>query len=55
MAFILGVTLTMLIGWIAPPMEVVLTNKAKVYKECQDNQTHACARLRINQFKEEVK
>lgn len=55
MEFILGVTITLLVGWIAPPMERLITDKPKIYNECIGNLSHPCARLRINQFKEEVK
>jgi hypothetical protein len=48
MAFILGVTITMLVGVIAPPMEVVLTNTDKVLHECKNSTTHICSRVRIN-------
>jgi len=55
MEFIMGVTISILIGWISPPIDKMITNKPKIYKECRGNQAHPCTRLRINQFKEEVK
>jgi len=48
MAFILGVTITMLVGWVSPPMSKVLTNTSKVLHECKDSTTHICSRVRIN-------
>ena len=53
MEFIIGVTASLLMAWVSPPIDQLITDKPKVYEDCHGSQEHPCTRLRINQFKEE--